>query len=192
MQRNKPFKWAMGDVNYLDYGGTWFRHLSGKRIGETKLFHFIVLINWEDACGRDAPKTKYNVALYEVNLDQLSPESKADALRSCGTEAEKDPRWIALACMEYGLRAPLLDLNGNNFSQMYAQCAAESTLMETDAAHRYQQMHRPVNAIGSTAAEFMRGDIFSAVERGVNAGDWKATIIAKMYSAAARKEGDDA
>jgi len=188
--RNKPFRFAMGDVNYLDYGGTWFRHLSGKRIGETHRYHFIRLINWSDACGSDAPSERYNVSLSEVNLDQLTAENIASALSNCGNASETDSKWRALACLEYGLHAPLLDQNGNNFASLYRQCASESTRVELDARYRHERLNRPVNALGSTASEFMRGDIYSALERGVKAGDKPALIIAKMYDACAKREGD--
>jgi hypothetical protein len=42
-------------------------------------------------------------------------------------------------------------------------------------------MQRPVNALGSTAAEYMRGDLDSAMQRGCEAGDPTARLVAKMH-----------
>lgn len=43
-----------------------------------------------------------------------------------------------------------------------------------------ERMERPVNKIGSTAAEYMTGDMRSAVLRGVANNDVAAEILLKM------------
>lgn len=44
-------------------------------------------------------------------------------------------------------------------------------------------MDRPVNAIGSTAREYMKGDLTSAMQRGCEAGDKTARLVAKISGA---------
>jgi hypothetical protein len=47
-----------------------------------------------------------------------------------------------------------------------------------------------VNKIGSTAAEFMRGDFTSAMVRGCEAGDANARLMAKMHGASPEATND--
>jgi hypothetical protein len=168
-------KWHyVGDVNMLDYGGKNFRQ-SGKR-----QFQFVELINMDDACGRDNKgQPKYHVELSLVDLDIVPKKEQDSAVGSCGAEGGGDI-CVAEACHSYGTRAQLGQWSGNNARELLRQAYREANaLLEPDALE--SALDKPVNKIGSTAREFMQGDIFSAMQRGVESGDPSARIMAKMY-----------
>lgn len=174
------FRFFTGDVNYLDYGGVWER-----RVGETR-FHFIELVNMDEACGRDNEGSPtYHVSLTEVDIAGIGPDQIADAMRCCGTEPPFDGaiamEEIADACRAYGIAAPLHDVSTNNAAKGIAECKRESYSLSKNPEAYEAAMNRPVNRIGSTAREFGRGDIQSAILRGINAGNPDATIMGKMY-----------
>lgn len=156
------FEFAMGDLNYLDYGATWTRQIS-----ET-CFHFISLINWEDAVGeREAAEIgqTYNLSLAEVDLALISAEKITRALEFCGQQSEQAPLWRAYACLEYGIKAPLEDENTNNYRRTFQRFTRRSRELQTQPSLHQAAMAKPVNRIGSTALEFMQGDMDSALNR---------------------------
>lgn len=168
-----------GDVNMLDYGGTLYRQV-GKHS-----FQFIVLTNMDDACGRDNEgRETYVVELRMVDLEQLSPKNIEDAMRSCGYDgAPNTPDVLAFMCQEYGCHAPLEEWSGNNAHKLLREARKSANEFRFNESALAEAMERPVNKIGSTAAEFMRGDIHSAMERGILAGRTDARIMGKMYGA---------
>lgn len=150
------------------------------------VFQFVELTNMDEACGRDNKgQPRYVVALALVDLSQIDAETKASARRSCGydmPESEETPEMLAEMCYHYGTLAPLGSWEGNNAGKLLraAKSAAHDFLDESALA---DQMEKPVNKIGSTAAEFMRGDIHSAISRGVQADDPAALLMAKLQGA---------
>lgn len=178
--KGKGFTFHTGDVNWLDYGGVWCRHIDGRR------FHFIELTNMDEACGRDNEgHPTYSVTLSEVDLEDVPEAQQADALRSCGSDTGRpehlDDSALAEIVRSYGIASPLREESTNNAHKGIAACRAESyRLTRDDKAYR-QAMARPVNRIGSTAREFGRGDLTSGLVRSARAGDPNAQIIAKMY-----------
>lgn len=168
-----------GDVDYLSYGGTWCRRVGGQR------FHFVRLGNWVDMVGeRDAKADglpSYNIELAEVDLDQLRPGRIRDALESCGDPDATDAVERALACFEYGAKAPLLNENGGNWRRLFAAAARESRAVAADPAALDQ---RTVNRVGQTAREYLTGDMGGAVTRGLEASDPTVSLIVRMYKAA--------
>ncbi len=172
---NKPergFRFLTGDVNYLDYGGKWIR-----RVSETR-YHVIELTNWEDAIFRDAEGgPTYCVDLSEIDI--TSPVLR-DARRSMDVDSE-DPNPLALveALHGYGAKAPLFQEDGNNFRTLFRAAVRESKALD-DPSAREAAMARPVNKIGSTAAEFAAGDINSAILRGLADGNPVANLMARV------------
>jgi len=169
-------KWQYsGDVNMLDYGGKNFRQTGPRQ------FQFVELINMDDACGRDNEgQPKYAVALHLVDLDSIPEKTIKSALECCGQEWLENDILLAECCDSYGAHAPLENWSGNNAHKLLrlAYKAANALLDESalEAA-----MERPVNKIGSSAREFMTGDIFSPLQRGCESGNQDARIMAKMY-----------
>lgn len=180
---SKIGRWTYyGDVNRSEYGGTDMRHVGGRR------WQFIELINMDEACGRENEgQPKYVVELSMVDLDAIPLASIDSALRSCGPVPDANGRIedaaVAESCRSYGAAAPLDSFSGNNYRKLLREAYRAAAEYARDSAALAEAMERPVNAIGSTAAEFMRGDLDSAMIRGVEAGDPAARILAKMHGA---------
>lgn len=152
------FRPLSGDVNYVDYGGTWYR-----RVGKGR-YHVMELMNWQEVCGSDAPPERYNVALSEVDLLAMTPTMRMDALRSCGLEGEDSELAVLAAHYQYGHKAPLGQWDGNNYLELMKEARTLSAELDDPRVHE-RYMQRPVNAIGSTAREYMQGDLSSAPRR---------------------------
>lgn len=170
-------KWqTFGDVNPTEYGGGFWR------MSAPRTFQFVELTNMDEACGRDNEgQPRYVVELALVDLNAIPAEELESARKSCGWEGAADND-AALAEMvyQYGLRAPLGSWSGNNAGKLLRAAKSEARAL-LDADRLADQLDKPVNAIGSTASEFMRGDINSAMVRGIEAGDQSARIMGKMH-----------
>jgi len=178
------FKWLSGDVNYLDHGGKWIR-----RVPATRRYHVIELNKWASLVGEREAKAsglpKYNLTLKEVDLDLLIPdhttrESKsalAGALRSCGwyldpkrgvvNEADHGlvcaagpvlDEVLVDACHGAGAAAPLKDRGGSDWLVTFEQLRRYSRTLDTEIAHD-AVMASPVNAIGTSAQDYMLGKV---------------------------------
>ena len=182
-------RWSYsGDCDPFAYGGRWMRLIDGRR------FHVIEFTNMDDACGSDnAGNPPYVVELREVDLNAIGPDTLASALSSCGEDTVENgkPVWnhdgspiedIALVemCNGHGSYAPLESWTGSNAWHMIRQARAESNSLGRDAAAYEARMERPVNGIGSTAREYMTGDISSAIMRGVSQDDPKAILMLRL------------
>ena len=187
MKAKRGFQFFTGDVNWRDYGGTWIRQVAARR------FHFLQVTNMVEACGRDNDgQPTYAVELSEVDLDAIGEVEQSRALASCGFEvtdaadrtANGTADCVAGACFEYGNRAPLHGESTNNVHAGFRACRAESYRLTSDAEAYAEAMDRPVNKLGSTAREYMTGDITSAIVRGAEEGNPSAQIMARMYVAA--------
>ncbi len=165
-----------GDVSPESYGGKWFR-----RVGHGA-YQVIELTNMDEACGRDNEgHDTYCVELSLVDLNEIPDAEQQCAIRSCGMENEiLSHAWLAVACYEYGCKAPLESWSGNAYGKLLRQARSMAHALKRDAAALAERMERPVNRLGSTAEEYMRGDLDSAMMRGVASGDPTAELIAKI------------
>jgi hypothetical protein len=164
------FKFLIGDVNWSDHGGKFYRRVEKGATPAGGRFHIMEIMRWPE--NEEHLTGRYNVSLAEVDLDAATEAQLRGALNSVGiddlAEVESDPRIQALikldALHSYGEKAPLWDQSGNNYNKLMAEARAESAALDDPAAHE-DRMFRPVNAIGSTAREFMQGDIRTALDR---------------------------
>ena len=161
------FKFLTGDVNWLQYGGSW---VSAKQNnGEFDYWLVIRLLNWEDSCGRDAPKETYNVELLSVSPSEAGKENLESAFRCCGldgpeqTELRENPLVQVECLVSYGVHAHLWDANGSNAHKLLREARRQATMCATGLYRFY--LDRRQNAIGSTGWEFQRGDLQSAMDR---------------------------
>jgi len=174
---NKANKWN----RVFDWGSD---ELLDMRWVGGRAFQFVLITDMEACCGSDNDgHPKYHAEVDLVDLAELPDKEVASAIESCGWEdMGADDAQIAEACRSYGLKAPLWQEASNNWNNLLREGRREAnSLLDSDALA--DAMDKPVNGIGSTAAEFMRGDITSAMSRGVVAGDPTARIMAKMYGA---------
>ena len=174
------------DVSWDDHGGKW-----GKLAADGSVF-VIDFTNMYDACGEGECKrdgqAQYVCEVKRVNLPELDVEQIATALKSCGmrrvgatqivsdaadvvADFSEDPttyRYVlAEACVSYGLAEPLDSFSGDARPanvRANARRAAEALMLDAKALETRRA--RPVNKIGSTAAEYGRGDVDSALDRG--------------------------
>lgn len=170
-------KWQyIGDVNLLDHGGKNWRCVG------SRVYQFVELINMDDACGRDNEgKDKYVVSLRLVDLKTVSPANVQSALRSCGAEGmEQNDDAVAECIDSYGCHAPMGEFSGNNARKLLRSAYQEANSL-LDPDQLATAMQKPVNKIGSTAAEFMQGDFTSAIQRGCESGNPDARIMAKIH-----------
>jgi len=166
----KAFQFLTGDVNYLDYGGKWYRQVDATR------YHVIELINYWEATG-EKDMDKYYVSLSEVDLN--SPQLK-EAIKCCGDdENELTDLWKVDSLASYGAKAPLGTWSGSNANKLIASAKRESRSLDNPEAYE-EAMSRPVNAIGSTAREYANGDINSAIMRGIEKKDPTAELMGKI------------
>jgi Txe/YoeB family toxin of Txe-Axe toxin-antitoxin module len=93
-------------------------------------------------------------------------------------DAMKNNELMVLECVfDYGHQAPLFIENGNNIKELRKM--ARDVSAELDDPEKYEEaMNKPVNKIGSTAREYMQGDINAALFR--NTGDPITKLMRKI------------
>jgi hypothetical protein len=157
-----------------------------------RAWQFLECIDLHSATG-ETTGARYAVEIKYVDLSALPPETIASVIQSCGRSERIGGEWIQVTqyedrelaemCAQYGASAPIASEAGSNRREtMRAGYRAANEALDPDALE--EMLARPVNAIGSTAAEFMRGDIDSAIKRGLASGNRDAQIFAKMQDAA--------
>jgi hypothetical protein len=173
-----PGAWQFsGDVDWIGHGGKWIRQV------ETLAFQVIEFTNMDDACGRDNEgRPPYHCDLSLVDLETIGPKEIGHALGYVGVESDEKiaPIWIADACHAYGCKAPLWQDAGRNAHELVREAKREAKAYLPGSDALVSAMDRPVNALGSTAREYMTGDLDSATARGLESGDPAASLIAKM------------
>jgi hypothetical protein len=171
-------------------------------------FHVIEVTDMDDTCGRDNDgRPTFVVELNAVDLAEITLETVDSALRSCGWSrrefSPKQPLYCTIVndysgdvvangknvelciveCLHsYGSKARLESWEGNGWKVLVKKARAESRSLDDEATYE-ERMSRPVNRLGSSAREYMQGDLRSAMYRGVQNGDQTAKIIAKMHGA---------
>jgi len=190
-------KWIelCSDVNWEDYGGMWARKAPDGS------WYVLQWTNLWDAAGEDSGLPQFECDVKRVELFNLPEAEITSAMRCVGlawvpdghngeimTESgdivadteERTALVLVEACVQYGLGAPLQSFSGDKYpkrirarARRYAEeCMRDDALLE-------RQLDRPVNKIGSTAREYGRGDIDSALHRGPF--DTGKQIIRKLH-----------
>jgi hypothetical protein len=193
------------DVDWEGYHGMWARKAPDGS------WYVLKWTNMEDACGDDAPY-KYDCQVKRLDLRELPDEEVLAALRCCGWKlcvqgpdqptyaivsemgdvvAEGDLASLAPVllecCVQYGLGAPLESFTGDKHAKrIRAEARRYAEQCMRDDAMLQERMERPVNAIGSTAAEYGRGDVQSALHRGPF--DFRKNLMRKLHGLPAESE----
>lgn len=167
-------KWYYtGDISVLEYGGLWIRALDAHR------FHVVELTNMDEACGSDNDgHPKYDVQLGEVDLREINRDK---VLSFYGAVDAVCDLYVAEAAFRYGQYAPLDSESTNNGWAGIRNMKRRSRELEVDSEAYEAAMEQPVNRLGSTAREFMRGDLEAGIRRGVALGDECSLLMAKIY-----------
>lgn len=155
-----------------------------RQVGLTA-FQFVEALDMDEHCGRDNEgHPQFVVALEYVDVSRLSERNIKSAMSSCGygeDDGSKDHGYsvsaLAQVCRDYGLKAPLWDGSFKNRKDgiREAKVVGDDLL---DPQLMARAMSRPVNRIGSTADEFMRGDMDSAMTR----ASFRADPFSKAFS----------
>lgn len=168
------WEFLTGDMNFVEYGGSWVKQLSDVR------YLVIELINLKDAMG-DKAEMVYDVGLKECDIE--SPQLN-NAIASHGFpdgfDVESHPLAKVEVLVSFGNFAPMGEWSGNNYRELLRQAKSEARRLIADHHYHAQQMNRPVNKLGSTAYEYAQGDFDSAMIRGIARDDKAARIFGKM------------
>lgn len=178
------------DVNWSDYGGNWAKKSA------SGVWFVVRFINMWDACGeRDCQVNgtpRYLAEVVSVDLNEISEATQRQALECVGAENEGNLPELARveACVSYGAHAPLDSFSGHSYParvRANARRAAEALMADESALEA--KLERPVNRIGSTAREYMQGDLDAALIRyqaGEGDSDPGRDIMLKMHGMPAR------
>lgn len=164
---------------YDDVGGKYV-----SKVNPNREYHVIEWIDMEDACGRDNLGLPcYVVELSAVHLNEIPADEVQRALDSCSFTLEDVPELGELGLVDciysYGHRAPLWTGESKSITteknmhggqppiakSLLDEAARYSLALRKDASAYAERMNRLVNAIGSSASEYMRGDINAALTR---------------------------
>jgi hypothetical protein len=170
------------DVNWIDYHGMWTRKA---RDGS---WYVISWTNLLDAGGIEFADTPYGCEVKRVDLASLPQREIKSALDSYGwklgahetspaiidphsgdivAQGERVNLALVECCVRYGLGEPLESYQGAKYpARIRAEARRFAESCMKDAALLDARLDRTVNAIGSTAREYGRGDIDAALHRG--------------------------
>lgn len=108
------FHWLTGDVNYKDYGGTWYR------VDDPTTYTTIELINMDEV-DKDCKEGQYLCIVNEIDTD-CGPERIESALSCVGynpDEIKEDPLLLVEALQCYGGNT-YHHAYGNNYRKLLA------------------------------------------------------------------------
>jgi hypothetical protein len=184
----KPyFKFLTGDINWLKYGAKLVSQKQNN--GEFDFWFVIEFINMDEACGRDNQcQPRYTAALLVVSPSEAGRDNLANAFECCGLPEDPNLRDNPLVQVEYlsycGVYAQTWTKSSNNAHQLIREAKREATI-QAGCMFGFA-MDRPVNRIGTTGWEALRGDLNSALNRVITTGSTEGQILAKMYAASSK------
>lgn len=150
------FSFLIGDVNWLEYGGTWI----SQKFNNGEFDYWIVreIINWEEAQG-----SLYDNCKYHVQLSCVAPEQFVDrnrALSSCGDDhnwSELSDEAKVLIVYEYSGGATIWQRDGSNYQKLFKECQLEAIAFTSILFGIH--LDRPMNRLGATGWDFLTGEI---------------------------------
>lgn len=172
------------DVNWEDYHGMWCRQAADGS------WWVLKWTNMYDAMGEDECKSshikQYECEVKRLDLEDLDKKELNSALKSCGftlvggieggeliddrgETIDNKYRYFAMVecCISYGLGAPMNTFTSDSYPlRLRAKARKYAENLMKDEKETKVRLSRSVNALGSTAEEYGRGDINSALMRG--------------------------
>jgi hypothetical protein len=175
------------DTSWEDYGGKWAKR------APSGVWFVVTFTNMYDACGERGCKRdgvpQYLAEIQSVDPSDLPDRTIREALECVGYEETppgihpSEPVLVE-ACVSYGAYAPLDCFSSDTYPlrlRARARRAAEALIRDSQAFE--ERLSRPVNAIGSTAREYMQGDLNAALIRYQGGGgerDGKKDLMLKL------------
>ena len=151
-----------GDVSWKDYGGQFIVPEKFNN-GDFDYYLIVNFINMEDATGEEDLENKYVVEIQSVAPSEVSKEDMKSALSSMGIDDKdeikkvmKNKKQLAGLLAEYGLNATVYSAEGNNANELMKEAKNQIPVI-TGMFGFY--MDRPMNRLGNTGWDFIKGDI---------------------------------
>ena len=191
------------DVDWQDYHGMWARK------AKDGSWYVLRWTNLYDAIGEKEAPYQYECDVLHVDLAEIDDDKILDAFKCCGFDHAKRNavgNWIengddntdnlvecvmsdamVVECLiQYGIYAPLDEFTGNvRPLNIRAQARRRAEELMRDAEALKQRLDRPVNKIGSTAADFGKGDPLAGLRRyaeeGIHGADPNSDLMLKIY-----------
>jgi len=171
------FKFLTGDVNWLDYGGKWISQKFNN--GEFDYWLVRSIENWAEHDSEMAARCKY---LVEIKL--VAPEQFRDkkAAMDCSGIEEKWDDLIDEVKVEiiesYSGGVTIFSESGNNYKDLFKRAQKEA---EVSSMLFGFKMDAPVNKIGSTGWDALKGDISAGLRRYSESDSPEKQIMRKLH-----------
>jgi hypothetical protein len=126
---------------------------------EVQIYLVITVMNWHEATG-ERGDPEWNITLRAVSPESVTDEAKTSALESSGIDLSEAPNdeertlWLIEALTDYGTTAPIADFYSDDANVAVLAARQEAVLVQSLLGF---YMDRPVNKIGSTGWQFIRG-----------------------------------
>jgi hypothetical protein len=167
--------------------GDWTQDAMYGRKVDAQHWYVVRVMDLWDATGEEYGE-RFNAEVKLLDFTELPRDEIAQAMRSCGwswtlandaveltvidthsgsivATGSAAEACIVECCAQYGLGAPLEQFCGKRSINVRAEARRFAEQCMKDAALVERQLDRPVNAIGSTARDFGRGDITAGLHR---------------------------
>lgn len=149
-----------GDVNWEEYGGQF---IVPEKFNNGD-FDYWLIVKFDNMSElTDDYPSKYRVEIQAVAPSQVSKDDKKSAFSSMGIDDKKeqermskDPQALAGILAEYGTSASLYSAEGNNANALMKEAKKQIPVINGMFGF---YMDRPMNRIGNTGWDFIKGDI---------------------------------
>ena len=198
------------DTVYDDYDGTLV-----SKVNPDDVFHIITWTDMNYNCGRDnIGHVRYTVELKAVHLKEIPVTELLSMSNSMDIDLRKASKpELAVGCASYGLHARLHTLDSGDAKankdiytypemdrKLLNAAAKESLRLREDAKAYEAKLTTTANSYGTTAREYMTGNVFAGLNRqvtdavDVRPADWMPYFVGYMDGVEGRPkfEGDDA
>ncbi len=155
---SERLRFLSGDVNYLAYGGKWISKKHNN--GDFDYWYVVELINMHEATGEE-DQPKYSLSISVVAPSEAPENERISAHQSCGSDhyggLNEYPIELQVDTLHsYGISASIWVKAGNSFKELWKE--GHDELGRISMLFGYY-MDRPVNMLGATGWDILKGDI---------------------------------
>jgi hypothetical protein len=152
---------------FKQMGENWY--MSDKRNnGEFDYWVVMEVTDWFDAVGEREAPGRWLVELKVVSPSEAGEENLKRAYASCGMDGvdTSNPEIQVELLKDYGVCAPIFSMTGNNLRKLMKEARQKARL--SDMLFGFF-MDVPVNLVGATGWDAVRGDLFPTERKEVSA-----------------------
>ena len=135
----KDWKFLTGDMNWSDYGGTWY----------LKVDDIYWLLRFENKQEWGDGATGYYCQVLRVDIESILADSDGDTGMA--------ELMLVGSLVEYGVYSPMGASESNYPDRARAQARRSADALISDVAQCAVKLSEPANAIGATVEDFGRG-----------------------------------